>query len=247
MKKCLSILTVVLIGIFLLMLCTFLIINGGVNTKFIAHRGFGGFDNSLSNFENSKKFYGIECDVRLTNDGKFVVSHDKIIETTTGIVDISQTNFENLIEMTLKNGKQLCSFKDYLECCKKLKKLAMIELKDELNQNSLSNLVNEIDLYYNRTNCVIISFISSNLLKLKENYNFVMCLLFDDNIEQSVNFCIKNNIHASIGYKNINKSIVSNLHKNNLKVCAWTVNSKIDIKRLKMCDVDYIVSDKYCN
>ena len=50
------------------------------NVKMIAHRGVSGLERENTNpafvLAGVKSYYGVETDVRMTKDGKFIISHD---------------------------------------------------------------------------------------------------------------------------------------------------------------------------
>ena len=67
-------------------------------TKFIAHRGLSGLEleNTISAFvaAGNRSYQGIETDVHVTSDGKFVVYHD------------DNTYTDEILEIYGKKGRQ---------------------------------------------------------------------------------------------------------------------------------------------
>lgn len=220
----------------------------GHKPLFIAHRGHGFYGNTQESFYNSKEFYGIECDVRVTLDDKFIICHDDSAVFEGGEkLYIKEQNFEVLVSKKLDNGYKLCSFEKYLQICKELERVAIIELKGNYEEIHLANLVNIIDNNYSREKCKIISFSKSNLLKLKDICDIDLQYLFSGDIDENIEFCIKNKIHASMAYYAIQKQHVRLLHNASLEIGAWTVNDKFSVKSLASLKVDYITSDKFYN
>lgn len=73
-------------------------------TKIVAHRGYSGVYPELTQraFEEALKLpiHGVECDVRLTRDGKLVVFHDATVNRTTdGVGAVSRMDFAELREL----------------------------------------------------------------------------------------------------------------------------------------------------
>lgn len=103
---------------------------------FIGHAGcYLGIMNTEEAFINAakiKKYDAIECDVKQTKDGVFVVCHDNDFAG----ISIANTNWEDLknVTKTLTRGgieytATLCTFERYLEICKEYDLFAVVELK----------------------------------------------------------------------------------------------------------------------
>ena len=112
----------------------------------VAHRGLSGIEreNSLSAFvaAGNRDYFGMECDVHVTKDGKYLIFHD---DTTGRICEkdfrIEETDFEELSHLRLlASGKEgvydrahlIPTLKEYLEACARYQKVAVIELKNAM-------------------------------------------------------------------------------------------------------------------
>ena len=100
--------------------------------KVIAHRGYwkteGSAQNSIKAIElaDEIKAYGSEFDVHLTSDNILIIFHDRNIDS----IDIQQTTYEDLKNITIANGEKIPTLDQYLECAKTLKNTKLIfELK----------------------------------------------------------------------------------------------------------------------
>ena len=100
--------------------------------KVIAHRGFWDTENSAQNSITSlyKAYeagcYGTEFDVHTTSDGVLVIFHDNEVN---GMV-ISQTPYEKLRDIKLKNGETIPTLEQYLVHAKNCPNIKLIlELK----------------------------------------------------------------------------------------------------------------------
>ena len=94
------------------------------NTRMIAHRGLSGIEreNSVSAFvaAGNRDYYGIECDVHVTKDGKYVIYHD---DTTGRLCEkdlrIEETDYEELARLRLLQAEKqrgMIAFIRFLRC-----------------------------------------------------------------------------------------------------------------------------------
>lgn len=237
----------ILLGlIFCLELLIFLFPSSFRHPIFIAHRGHGNYENTVSNFYNSGKYTAIECDVRITKDKQFVICHDATQNFVDGsFLVIKDYTLEELRAKKIDNKQYICTFEEYLNICEETNKLPIIEIKDELSKVELQNLVDLTSFFSFKDSCIFISFKHNNLLELKKLVNNELYLVFKNNRISNLKFCIKNNINASMQYRLLTPLSVNRLHKKGLKVDSWTCNSPYSILYSKFCNVDYITSDKY--
>ncbi len=244
-KFLISIVAVVLIAIIVLVV-VFCKMKIESTAKYIAHRGHGYYDNTEEAFYNSTEFWGVECDVRITSDDKFILNHDETARFDNGeTLNVENTAYDVLISKTIGDGYSLCSLSRYLEICKELDLVSIIELKSLFSSEDVTRLLEEIDTYYDIDKCVIISFSSENLLKIKEQSSVELHYLIGENKGSAIDFCIRNKINPSVSYKILNKNDVDKVHKNDLKVGTWTVNDSFNNNLMKAYNVDYITSDLY--
>ncbi|MBO4432852.1 MAG: hypothetical protein J5852_04900, partial [Clostridia bacterium] len=92
------------------------------NTKMIAHRGLSGLhvENTVGAFKAAGKasYYGIETDVHVTLDGKFIVFHDDTTKRLSPInVNVEKTNY-SVLRMIPVKFHRMPNLKEYIECCK---------------------------------------------------------------------------------------------------------------------------------
>ena len=151
------------------------------DTCFIAHRGLSAFhrENSVAAFKAAAEstFYGIETDIHVTKDGKYIVIHDdftgRVAEQN---VTVEETNFDDIraIKLKVKNGEDtpeartIPSLEEYINVCKEGHKVAVLELKNHFEPNNIQEIVDIItDLCY-IDNMIFISFDLPNCLELKK-------------------------------------------------------------------------------
>lgn len=85
----------------------------------VAHRGYSGKYPELSPlaFEKALELpiHGVECDVRLSRDGRVVVQHDPTLERTTGRAGrVSAMDWRELSEVDIGKGQRMMLLDDLL-------------------------------------------------------------------------------------------------------------------------------------
>ena len=104
------------------------------NTKVIAHRGAGKVwvENSIPAFENAVKcsYWGIETDIHVTRDGKYIIIHDDTTDRVTGEhYVVEETDFETLRNLRLLglegDEARLPTLEEYVRICKSGDKYCM--------------------------------------------------------------------------------------------------------------------------
>mgnify|MGYP003623357823 CR=1 FL=1 len=97
-------------------------------TKIIAHRGYwdceGSAQNSIAALQKAHEIgvYGSEFDVWITADGVAIVNHDDSIPC----FRIETTRYEQLKDVTLKNGEKIPTLAEYLMEGKKYPDMQLI-------------------------------------------------------------------------------------------------------------------------
>ena len=191
--------------------------------KIIAHRANDeqNKENTLEAILNSlKKYYidGVEFDIRLTKDKRFVINHDPLYKN-------------NLIEFT-KSKKLIKQGIDTLDDVLNLinnKKILMIEVKVENNIKKVAKYLNRILRRYN-LNFYICSFNYNFINYFNKKYNYKCGLIIGKNINKK--HIINNYAFNSLSYKY--KGIVPNK-----ETFYWTINNLREIK-----DKENIITDK---
>ena len=123
-------------------------------------------ENLLNSFKASfRKGYGIETDIHVTKDGKFICFHDFTLNRIHKInKSIKNINYSEIVKLTKKNPIPL--LKDLLKLSKN-KFYLFIEIKPLFSKKLLRKLLIETKKY---KKCVFISFKEKNIyriLKLK--------------------------------------------------------------------------------
>ena len=191
------------------------------NTKIIAHRGLSGLylENTLSAFKAAGKlsFYGIESDVHVTKDGKFIIFHDDNTKRLAKInLKIEETDYKTLRMLPIKFYR-MPSLREYIMCCKNFNKIAVLELKNPMSKESIAGIVKEISDFGYIEQTVFISFSQENLFYIREIiYNHPVQFLTKKFDSSTLDFLKKHKFDLDIEYTALNKSVIEICHGNGI-------------------------------
>lgn len=230
------------------------------NVKMVAHRGLSGIEkeNTCPAFvaAGNRSYFGIETDIHVTKDGKFVVIHD---ETTTRVdnektcVNVEENDYSALSGIILpdKDGSRVRSdiriplLSEYINICKKYEKICVLEIKNHFEPDNLKKAVEEIKSLNYLDSVIFISFNLENCINLRKllpdstiQY-LVSCEVTDD----LVNTLTYNKLDLDINYRFLKKEDVSLLHSKGIEINCWTCDDADDAKKLVSYGVDYITSN----
>jgi len=227
------------------------------NVKMVAHRGVSGLEleNTCPAFVAAgvKSYYGVETDVHVTADGKYIIAHDDDLRRIAGLnAVIRESLFDDLrsVRLTDTDGKTkradlfLPSLDEYLYICKKYDKICVLELKEEMRENDIVGIANAVSEAGMFEKTVFISFCGQNLIYLRKHFSAAVAQFLSSDIsERTVSFILKNGFDADIYHRAVDKDFVDLMHKNGRVVNVWTVDKLEDAERLCDCGVDMITSN----
>ncbi len=242
-------------------------INKG-STKMIAHRGLSGLEteNSIQAFiaAGNRSYYGVETDIHVTKDGRFVVIHD---DNTGRVahddVRVEESTYELVRRIRLK---ALCpasgtaeeegwragdrqdlvipNLGEYVRICKKYEKRCILELKNEFRTEDIGRLAEEIRGMGYLEEVTFISFCLNNMIRLRsllpEQELYYLAGTYDGEIHAALK---KYGLHLDIYYPALTKEIVEALHRDGILVNCWTCDDKREGEKLAEWGVDYITSN----
>ena len=240
------------------------------NAKVIAHRGLSGFEteNTLAAFiaAGNRSYYGIETDVHVTKDGKFIITHDDNMNRIAGVdCVVEETTFDELRAMTLyecnsgvldgdhttlkdnkRNDLVPPSLSEYIEICKKYGKVAVLELKNPMTQKNVADIYDIIKGIDYLKETIFISFCIDNLIYLKEidstlTVQYLSCKI--DDINSNMPTVLKYGMDLDIGHWILTKELVDDWKAKGLKVNVWTPCNPIDAEKLVTFGVDFITTN----
>ena len=207
--------------------------------KMIAHRGLSGIEreNTCPAFvaAGNKSYFGIETDVHITKDGKFVIIHD---ETTERIslgkydINVEENNYSAVEEIVLpdldgttdRKDIRIPLLKEYIMICKKYKKICVLEIKNHFEVKDLEKLIGQIKELEYIDNVIFISFDFENCVNIRKLLpeNDVQFLTSDEITNELIEKLCQNNLDLDIYYERLNEEIIKLLHSKGIKVNCWT-------------------------
>ena len=223
----------------------------------IAHRGVSGLEreNTCPAFvvAGVKSYYGVETDVRMTKDGKFIICHDGDLMRVGGLnVSIGESTFLELRKLRLKDTddvtarEDLClpSLQEYIAICRKYDKQSILELKAEFPEHKIVQMVELIKSMGWLDRTTFISFYGENLVLLKKAFPQADAQFLAMKCgEEELAFMEKHALDADLFHRAITKELVETLHAKGLKVNCWTVDDLETAARMRDCGVDFITSN----
>ncbi|MBP3369261.1 MAG: hypothetical protein J6L85_00785 [Clostridia bacterium] len=225
--------------------------------KMVAHRGVSGLEreNTCPAFVAAgvKSYYGIETDVHVTLDGKYIIVHDDDLKRVAGInVGIETSNYDDLraIRFTDRDGVTvradifLPSLEEYFSICKKYGKEAVLELKNEMAPEHVVGIAAVAESMGMLESTTFISFAGNNLLALRSTYPTAKAQFLSATINDSVTeWILENNFDADIYYKALTKEFIDTMHAHDRIVNAWTVDTLEAAEALGDIGIDMITSN----
>lgn len=227
------------------------------NVRMIAHRGLSGLEaeNTIEAFvaAGNRSYYGIECDIHLTKDNQFVVIHDDNTKRVSPVnLKIAQKTYEELqavdlydyLYQTPKPFRKIPLLGEYLEICKKYEKISIIEIKPQLTEEQMLQLIETVKSYDYLDYSIFISFDLENLKILRKiNKELTLQYLVNDYDASVLNSCRKHNLDVNICYQNLSLEVVETFHKYNIKVNVFTVDNPIVALMLVTWQVNFITTN----
>ena len=227
------------------------------STKMIAHRGVSGLEkeNTCAAFvaAGNRSYYGIETDVHVTKDGKFIVIHDDdTARVCSENISVEGSSFEELRSLKLdgikgeKGRNDLClpSLEEYITICRKYEKIAVLELKNEMTREQVLEICAEIDSLGMLGNTVFISFAFNNLVYIRERYpEQTVQFLTDGFYDGLIETLVEHNMDLDVNFTALDREKVALLHSKGLKVNVWTVDDKETAEEISSWGCDFITSN----
>lgn len=233
---------------------------------FVGHRGcYHGVENTAEAFRNGVDEYGydgLECDVRVTADGEYVISHDETTNRLGGSLTVANATLAQLKAETYTQTRggvtytgHICTIDEYLDICVEKNVFPVIELKYTTGINTASmvnfpGLAKKIIDHGLADKVVILTSMQKSLEYVKTNYpQFQAQFLCASNWASNTGWCRFYDLNPSIqsGYFDI--ETVNYFRRLGRKVAVWTVDSEADYKKygnmgVYMMTCNYLRPDK---
>ncbi len=224
----------------------------------LGHRGASAeaVENTALAFEKAITFGvdGIELDIHLSADGKIVVMHDeKVDRITDGKGYIREMSLTKLKKLNIKNNKskenkwnKILTLKESLELIKECS-LINIELKNSfINYQNIEEKSIKVVKKFGLENKVIFSSFNHYSVKKIKDFegDYKAGILYMASLYKPWEYAKKlgvDTVHPY--YQSVDKEMVYNCHKNDIKVVVFGANKKKDLVKLIEANVDVIITD----
>ena len=236
----------------------------------VGHRGSQwGVENTRAAFINGAEAgaWGLECDIRATADGTFVVSHDDNYKRLGGTdVKIADMTTEAVLATRLTSKRHgityagtPCTLGEFLDICNEYNVVPVVEIKSCTNIHSntkaendpvfdgIPALINLIDSKGLTDRVVIISFMPGVMDFIHRHYPDITVQVLagdgDGTIMDWVEWCKLYKMDLDVVHTIVTKEAVDAMHAAGLKVNVWTVDKVEDFERVKAMGVDFITTN----
>ena len=210
---------------------------------FVGHRGCNkGVENTVEAYRNGVDVYhyaALECDVRVTIDGQYVISHDETTNRVGGNLTVASATLEQLKAETYSQTRSgvtysgtMCTIAEYLDVCNEKGVFPVIELKwtTGINNNDMSKFPGLAALIEEKgltDKAVILTSMKNSLEYVRTNYPKLQCqFLCNANWASNFDWIVKWKLIPSIEAGCFDKYTVKKFHDAGLPVAMWTVDSK---------------------
>lgn len=227
------------------------------NVRMIAHRGVSGIECENTNAAfvaaGNRSYWGVETDVHMTADGKFVIIHD---DTTGRVCDtdvsVEGSSLAELQALKLKNPKvdeyradyKTPELSEYIGICKKYGKLCVLELKNRIPKEGIAQIVKIAEEAGYPEGMVYITFDWDNIIDLREVMpeSNVQCLerKCDDELIAKLRAY---KVDLDVYYGSVTPELVQKIHDAGLLLNCWTVDDKEEAEKLAAMGIDFITTN----
>lgn len=209
----------------------------------VGHRGCNiGVENTVEAYRNGVDVYGydgLECDVRVTKDGFYVISHDETTNRLGGNLTVANATLAELKaeEYTQTRGGvtykgHICTVAEYLAICVEKGVFPVMELKwtTGINNNDMSNFEGLVHLVIDQglaDKAIFLTSMKNSQEYIATNYpQFTRQWLCNANWEGNEDWCSQYGLNPSISIGNFDANTVKTFHHMGLNVAMWTVDSR---------------------
>ena len=223
----------------------------------VAHRGVSGLEteNTCAAFvaAGNRSYHGIETDVHITADGKYVAFHDdETRRMAAEDVIIEKTDFATLRSMILrqKDGNfgrtdlRIPTMQEYIEICKQYEKIAVLELKNHFRKEEVFEICDIIENIGYLDSVIFISFDFENLVYVKEKLPSQPVQFLTGKCDEELAKKLASlGMDLDIYFEGFDAETSERCHRYGIKVNCWTVDRLEDAARLAELGAAYITSN----
>lgn len=227
----------------------------GTGVLMIAHRGLSGLEteNTQCAFvaAGNRSYYGIETDVHITKDGKYVISHDGNLSRIFGKdIEIKDYLYEDLRKVRkIEKGDTVeymavPTLREYFDVCRRYGKKSVLELKVEYTDEQLKEIIEIAKEEKQFENVIFISFFPDNMIRLRKILpNHPLQLLTGPINSEIMDICESNSLEIDADYMSLNEENIAELKRRGIKINCWIVNDLEHAEKLVSWGVDFITTN----
>ncbi len=227
-----------------------------------AHRGVTAVapENTIPAYEKAVElgYYTAECDIRLTKDNVWVLSHgDDLNKRFWQFGNVSDFTYDELLTYKYKNGTNFWKYDDlkiptldeFLDVFVGSKTRPQIEIKGD-NYDLLYVVIDKVKEKGLEDSAIIISFDLEQLKVINSlDKNIELWYLVDEITEDNIAEAkaVGDNVWLSANFDENTQQSIQLAIDNDINVSYWTVNTLEDAQMLYDMGVRYIETDILCN
>ncbi len=204
-----------------------------------AHRGASHYapENTFAAFYKGLELgaQGIETDIQVTKDKKFVLFHDDTLKRITGddalvkdysLDELKQKDFGSWFSHIYK-AERILTLQEFLHHFGHRNLHLALELK-AIEEDNFDDFISIIEPYNTSSNICITSFILENILLLKKKAKHIKAgYLTEEFTKDTIDFLVENSIEQVCPKaSDTNKDMVDYAHAKGLDVRAWGVENE---------------------
>ncbi|MCF7755408.1 glycerophosphodiester phosphodiesterase [Paenibacillus xylanexedens] len=228
-----------------------------MNNLCVAHRGFSSIapENTMAAFlmaMERPEVQWMELDVQLSRDGVPVVIHDFTVDrTTNGKGLVRETDWADLQRLDAgawKNksykGERIPALSELLDrSCGRVRLNIELKTQGDMYPGLPAAVIHEVRKRHMQNDVVITSFEPAALIEVKKLAPEIQTGLIIDARPGDLLTALRkiNCTFLSIGYTNVDKSLMNEMRSAGIRVMAWTVDDKTIMKKLAAVDPELML------
>jgi len=223
----------------------------------IAHRGLSGIETENTVFSYlaaaNHSYMGISCDLYASKDDKLVLTSEiSLLKFGLLNLDIKSFNYDELVKYALVDRKTenlnqflyIPQLRDFLSICKAYEKKAIITIHTTLSHHLLSDLVREVNEYYEMDQCLFLIENKHQVEYLIDYVDSKQLFYHHKHLSQSeFEFSHKHQVNVFVHQHVLQKDYVKQSHLIGLEVLTGVINDKETAEKAVKMDVDYILTN----
>lgn len=238
----------------------FVLTGGAQEPLLVGHRGCGiGVENTAAAYRLGVDYYhyvGLECDVRVTRDRQYVISHDETTNRVGGNLTVADATLAELRAETYQQTRSgaeytghICTVAEYLDICVEKGVFPIIELKwsTGINNNDMSNFDGLAALIESKgltDRAIILTSMKQSLEYVRTHHPSLRCQwLCNANWKGNEAWCQQWQLGPSISAGNFDVETVRQFNAMGLQVVCWTVDSEETYRQVVEIGVSMVTTN----